>query len=180
MRLTVFCLLFLPLFTSPALAQFEQPRLEAGVHFTTVDISGLGEKPVGGGGRLTLRMSRLVALEGEVNRFPIGGATANFPMTQVLAGLRIGGRIGPFGIFGKVRPGYTRFDASSYDHQFGRRANLDLGAVISLYSSRHFGVRFDFGNTLIFFGNKPVQSPAGVSLGTRSNFQGGAGVFVHF
>jgi len=166
-----------------AYAQEPPPRIEAGVHLSTIDQAALYEKPVGGGGRFTLRLTRLVSLDAEVNRYPIGGAQAGFPLTQVLAGARAGVILGPMGIFAKVRPGFSSYDATADRPGIGTKPNLDIGGVIAFYSQRHVGARFDFGSTVIFYGNSPVRtplSPEPVTLGTRALLQASAGVFAWF
>jgi hypothetical protein len=157
------------------------PRVEVGLHLAALDESGLGEKPLGGGGGISYRLSRYVALDSEANRYPIGGGAANFPVTQVLVGARGGIRFGNIGVFGKVRPGFGIYDKTFYQRGIGTKANLDVGGVLEFYSAKHIGARIDFGDTIIFFGSSPIGSPIGPkSLGTRNHFQGSFGVFVHF
>jgi len=164
-------------------AQEPPPRIEAGVHLSTIDQAALHEKPLGGGGRFTLRLTRFVSLDTEVNRYPIGGAPAGFPLTQVLAGARAGVVLGPLGIFAKVRPGFSSYDATQYRPGIGTKPNLDIGGVVAFYSHRHVGARFDLGSTVVFYGNSPVRTPLGpepVALGTRALLQASAGVFAWF
>lgn len=166
-----------------ARAQEPPPRFEAGVHLSTVDQAVLHEKPLGAGGRFTVRLSRFVSLDAEVNRYPVGGAFSVFPLTQVLAGARVGVVLGPVGLFGKIRPGFSSYDATAYKPGVGMKPNLDLGGVIEFYSRRHLGVRFDAGSTVMFYGNGPVRtamSPDPIVLGTRVSLQAGAGVFAWF
>jgi len=170
---TVFC--------TRAWAQDIPPRIEVGLHLTAVNEAGLGEKPLGGGGGITYRLSRYLAVDAEANRFPIGGGAANFPVTQALFGARAGIRVGNIGLFGKVRPGFGAYDTTLYQPGIGTKANLDVGGVLEFYSVRHFGARLDFGDTIIFFGNNPIGSPVGMKiLGTRNQLQGSFGVFLHF
>jgi len=157
------------------------PRIEVGVHLTAINEEGLGEKPLGGGGGITYRLSHYLAIDTEANRYPIGGGAANFPVTQALFGARAGIRFGKVGFFGKIRPGFGVYDSSVYQPGIGTKANLDMGGVLEFYSERHFGARLDFGDTIIFFGNNPIGSPIGPrNLGTRNQFQGSFGVFLHF
>jgi len=126
-------------------------------------------------------LTRYVAADTEVNRYPIGGGVANFPVTQFLFGARAGIRFGNIGLFGKIRPGFARYDTALYQPGIGTKFNLDIGGVLEFYSSKHIGVRVDFGDTIIFFGTNPIGSPTGLrTLGARNHFQGGFGGFVHF
>jgi hypothetical protein len=162
-------------------AQDLPPRIEVGLHLAALDETGLGEKPLGGGGGISYRLSPYVAVDSEVNRYPIGGAAANFPVTQVLFGARAGIRFGKMGFFGKIRPGFGIYDNTLYQPSIGTKANLDAGVVLEFYSARHVGARIDFGDTIIFFGSNQIGSPVGPkTLGTRNHFQGSFGVFIHF
>jgi hypothetical protein len=172
------------LFTLVAVhAQELPPRFEAGVQLSTIDQAALHEKPLGAGGRFTFRLTRFVSLDSEVNRYPVGGTVAIFPLTQVLAGARVGVVLGSVGIFGKIRPGFSSYDVTAYQPGIGTKPNLDIGGVIEFYSRRHVGARFDVGSTVIFYGNGPVRTAMGpepIALGTRGLLQGSAGVFAWF
>jgi hypothetical protein len=174
-------LLLIPLLA--ANAQELPPRIEAGVHLAAVDESELHEKPLGAGGRFTLRLNRLVSLDSEVNRYPAGGAFAIFPMTQVLVGARVGVVLGAVGIFGKIRPGFSAYDVTAYKPGIGTKPNLDIGGVLEFYSRRHVGARMDAGGTVFFYGSGPVRTPAGpdpIVLRTRTLLQASFGVFAWF
>lgn len=167
----------------PVYAQEPPPRVEAGVHLATVDEAALYEKPLGAGGRFALRVNRFVSLDSEVNRYPVGGTVTAFPMTQVLVGARVGVVPGPLGVFGKIRPGFSSYDATAYKPGIGTKANLDIGGVIEFYSRRHVGARFDVGSTVFFFGDGPVRtaaSPDPIVLGNRGLLQASWGVFAWF
>ncbi len=133
--------------------------------------AGLGEKPLTGGGRVTVHASRFLDAEAEVNRFPIGGAASNYPATQALFGARAGVRRWPFGIFAKARPGFLRFDDVLNHPNLGTRAALDLGVILEGYSRHHVAVRADFGDTVVFYGRE---------TGTRHQFQGSFGISLWF
>lgn len=177
------CILGLFFLAAEALAQ--TPRVEVGVQLGTIDEKVLGEKPVVAGGRVTVHAVGPVDAEVEVNRFPVGGAAALFPATQALFGARIGRRVGGIGVYGKVRPGLTRFDVNAYVPSLGTRPTLDVGGVIEFYSRRHFAARLDFGDTVVFFG-KSITIPSiaqpgpGVVPGTRHHLQASAGISLWF
>lgn len=104
------------------------PRLEVGVHFTSVSLNspraicpdlciigngrGLLTNP-GLGGRVTYNLHRNLGLEGEVNFFPRNlGQGFNAPgghMYQGQFGVKAGKRFETFGLFGKLRPGFVGF-----------------------------------------------------------------------
>jgi hypothetical protein len=91
--------------------------------------------------------------------------------------------LGPVGLFGKIRPGFSNYDAIAYKPGVGTKPNLDPGGVIEFYSRRHLGVRLDAGSMIVFHGNGPVRaaaSPDPIVLGTQMNLQASAGVFAWF
>ena len=77
-------------------ADFEQPRVEAGVLVGGLREGIFREYPVLAGGRVSVHTFWLLDAEAEVNRFPIGGAASSYPATQALFGARVGRRLGPF------------------------------------------------------------------------------------
>jgi hypothetical protein len=165
-------------------AQSPSPRIEAGVQLSIIDQPALHEKPLAGGGRFTVKLFRFVDAEAEINRYPIGGAISVFPATQALIGARVGYRLGPIGLFAKARPGFMRFDENAYAPRLGTRANLDIGGILELYSTRHVAVRMDFGDTVIFYGREPMLSPVGGGIvpqpGTRHQLQASFGISAWF
>jgi hypothetical protein len=150
----------------------QTPRAEIGVQLSGIRENALGEYPVGAGGRVTVHVIHFVDAEAEINRFPIGGGTALFPATQAIFGARVGQRFGPIGIYGKLRPGFMRFDANVRVQNLGVRPVLDFGGVLELYSRRRIAVRFDLGDTAVWYGRDtvipPISSPGpSIILGTR-------------
>ncbi len=150
---------------SLAAADFEQPRVEAGLLVGGLKEGIFGEYPVLAGGRVSVHTFWLLDAEAEVNRFPIGGAAANYPATQALFGARVGRRIGPFGLYGKLRPGFVRFDRNLYDPKLGTQAALDAGGILELYSSRHAAGRFDLGDTMVWYGGAGARHQLQWSVG---------------
>jgi hypothetical protein len=179
MRLTLLCMLALPL----AAADFEHPRVEAGVLLGGIRESVLGEYPLLAGGRATVHDWQFVDAEAEVDRYPIGGATTLFPATQALFGARIGHRFGGIGVFAKLRPGLVRFDPNLYVPKLGTRPALDASGTIEFYSRRHLASRVDFGDTIVWYGSDIVIPPISGIGGdviprTRHQFQWSLGVSV--
>jgi hypothetical protein len=155
-------------------AAAQEPRIEAGVQFGAIDQREVfDEKPAILGGRATVRLVRYVAVEAEVNRYPIGGALATYPATQVLIGTRMGGRVGPLGLFVTVRPGWMIFGNESLKYQdIGTRRAVNLGVAVAAYSHRHLFARFDAGDLIVSYGDS--------GYGTKHHFQGTAGFGIWF
>ena len=171
--------------TSGCVAFCQTPRAEIGFQLSGIRENVLGEYPVGGGGRVTVHVVHFVDAEAEVNRFPIGGGTALFPATQAIFGARVGQRFGPIGIYGKLRPGFMRFDANGRVQNLGVRPALDFGGVLEFYSRRHIAGRFDLGDTAVWYGSDtvipPISSPGpNVIPGTRHQFQWSFGFSIWF
>lgn len=172
-RFGCFLMLFSPFLTLFA-AESQNARFEAGFQVGALDErDALSEKPAIAGGRVSVRALRFLDAEAEVNRFPVGGSSALFPGTQFLFGAKAGYRTGAFGIFGKVRPGFIRFDSDNLNAPaLGTRPAVDVGIVLEFYSRRHLFARVDFGDTVVSYGSYS-------GFGTKNQFQGtfGAGVW---
>jgi hypothetical protein len=155
-------------------AAAQEPRFEAGAQFGVLDQREVfDEKPAIAGGRATVRLVRYLAAEAEVNRYPIGGGYPSYPATQVLLGARVGGRVGPFGLFATVRPGWMLFENNSVKYQdIGTRPAVNLGLAVAAYGHRHLFARIDFGDLIVSYGDS--------GYGTRHHFQGTAGFGVWF
>jgi hypothetical protein len=153
-------------------ADFDQPRVEAGVLLGGIKEPALGEYPVIAGGRITIRAWRLLDGEAEVSRYPIGGSASNYPATIALFGARAGRRFGNLGLYGKVRPGFISFDSNLNRPSLGTRPALNAGGILEFYSTRHLAARFDLGDTVVWYGR---QGP-----GTRHQLQWSVGVSAWF
>jgi hypothetical protein len=121
-----------------------------------------------------------------------------------LFGGKVGTRTEHFGFFGKVRPGFvSRGDQlrgetiivgpapiiSIPNIRFGRLTEraLDFGGVVEYYPSKHWALRYDFGDTVVFgeaakitiIGDPPLIT--GVPNGnTTHNFQFSTSVHYRF
>ena len=166
---------------------------------------------LGFGGRFTYNLTNNIAVEAEANFFP---GNDNFDndlsapageMFQAQFGVKAGKRFSKFGIFGKVRPGFVSFfDASRMtgtttivflNQQFERGVfttgtetdfSMDVGGVVEYYPSSRIVTRFDFGDTIIRYGEYRRESFV-VSVPflsrppeTKHNFQFSAGVGFRF
>lgn len=116
--------------------------------------------------------------------------------TQGLFGVKAGGRVERFGVFGKVRPGFIHFEhvsdcpegtiTSCNDH--GKtKLSLDLGGVAEYYPTDRTAVRVDFGDTVIRYGTvtllpffPEIPTPIRVRAGTTHSFQFSVGFSVRF
>src|SRR5262245_27363743 len=95
-----------------------------------------------------------------------------FPPRKLYFDARVGQRFGPIGIYGKLRPGFMRFDANVRVRNLGVRPALDFGGVLEFYSRRHVAGRFDWGDTVVWYGSAtvipPISSPGSNGIpGTR-------------
>lgn len=175
-----------------ARAQTSVPRVEVGAQLSVIDLrDSLSEKPIALGFRATYNATDHIALEAEVNHFfppEIGNSR-----TQGLFGVKAGKRFGDsdepsVGLFLKVRPGFMRFNgapAPGVSVDGTTKAALDLGGVFEIYPSKHVVVRFDVGDTLIFYNGQTIRRlslPGGPQdqLHTSHNLQTGIGIGFRF
>ena len=204
--------LFACLFITPRAARAQSqadaddpPKLEVGVHFSTLTLTPADfyRTEIGFGGRLTYNFHRNVALEAETNFFPNSGFSGGEPRNagnaaQGLFGVKAGKRWEKFGVFAKVRPGFTSFSDGKPTYDFSnpafvdfraRRAThltVDAGGVLELYVSRRWMTRFDVGDTIIHYKEQDVLNffapPTFITLPkeTRHNLQVTAGIGFRF
>ena len=195
MKIIIFCLLILLMVVlagQKIWAQSDdQKRFEIGAQFSVLGINdphGLNDlfprTELGGGGRLSYKLNRHLAVEAELNFFPrdYRKVRSNFTggrMTEGLFGLKAGLRKNKFGIFGKVRPGFESSSSAEIArfpngngpdprNPFGFRDiratqfALDAGGVFELYPSRRTILRFDVGDTIVRYpGIQFTQIPSG-------------------
>ncbi|PYS81535.1 MAG: hypothetical protein DMF67_16330 [Acidobacteria bacterium] len=201
------------LFSAGARAQGrDAPKFEVGAEFSSLsvrspDFAGT-QDAVGFGARVTYNLNASLALEaaGDIYRrlrFS-DGATGGQP-AQMQFGLKAGRRFERFGVFAKARPGFVTFGGvpalvGTQTVTFGgqqfviplfenRRKtyfSTDAGGVLEFYPSRRLITRFDFGDTIIRYGQRRSQAtldPAtafDLPAETRHNFQFSAGVGFRF
>jgi hypothetical protein len=177
------------------------PRMEAGVHFTSLHLPAIDEWPGGFGGRFGYNLSQWIAVEGEFNYFPVKkpqkvslGALGSFASqndvpghfgeSEALFGVKAGLHADKFGIFGKIKPGLIhltdRQNMQNLKDQSRFRFALEIGGALEFYLSRSIAFRIDMGETLINFGgykqigNFPPQDTH------NQGFQAGAGFVFRF
>jgi len=190
----------------------DAPKVEVGVQFTSLTLGGYPNSTEPGvGGRVTYNLTDNVALEAQFDFFPNGQRFRGFRnggrIAQGLFGVKAGKRFDKFGIFGKVRPGFTSFSAGreetvvrpgTPDPVFGpafdsiphreTRFATDVGAVLEFYPSRRIVTRFDAGDTIIRYGDTTgalidrtgIVGQFPISGEVRHNFQFSAGIGFRF
>jgi hypothetical protein len=145
------------------------PKYEVAADFSSLTLNP-GHTEPGLGGRFTYNLNKHVALEAAGYFFP---HTCEFcgtgRITEGLFGVKAGKRFQKWGIFGKARPGLASFSKGAFNvvpiggggpFPFRLEANrltnfaLDVGGVLEFYPSRRIVTRFDFGDTMIRFGQR--------------------------
>jgi hypothetical protein len=174
--LTFFVLLVCLAGAHTAYGQTDRQRLEVGGQLATLHLSDSESTNAGFGGRVSYDFARWLAAEGEMNvfgndsferqvapdLFPGFGLTYSRRRLDGFFGAKAGLRGSRFGVFGKVRPGFTRlFDkgiACTGDvcalmllarPQYRTEFALDLGGVVEFYPTPRMVTRVDLGSTLI-------------------------------
>lgn len=181
---------------TPSVAQDSPGRFEVGGNFTALRANEAGN--FGPGLEGDFNFGRHFALDGAFNWLPAS------PYSHVIEGL-FGGKVGTrtehFGFFGKVRPGFvSRANVLRQEVinlgppfsvpiiRFGRLTEraLDFGGVLEYYPGRHWALRYDFGDTVIF-GEAPQITFIGTTPGlnlfpgsTTHNFQFSTSVHYRF
>jgi hypothetical protein len=167
------------IFTNSAQAQSKDPspRYEIGLGGEALRLNDLGTSIGGLSGRFAYFVTNNLALDTSIAYFPQEGA--NFGQTQGLFGVRVGIRDPRYGIFAKIRPGFVRFrqDDRALLAADRTKGALDIGFTLEYYDGP-IGLRYDIGDTLIFFGN--ARSFNGKRLGTTNNFQNSASIVLRF
>jgi outer membrane protein with beta-barrel domain len=176
---------------SNTMAQENTPRYEVGVHISTLNVTERDDHDTGLGARFTYNLNNYLSLEAEGNRFLQTREGGSDNEDQGLFGLKAGIRKKNFGVFAKVRPGYTRFyllgttpGPNSFEQGHTRFA-LDVGGVVEYYPHRHIAVRVDAGDTMINFKNgdffyQRLDEPMFVRSGLSHNLQINVGVAFRF
>ncbi len=156
-----------------AYAQNVQGRASIGAQFSTLSLADAQDTSVGIGVRGSYPVARWIDADASFSFFPTDkfvndsaqpGFTVQYDRRRIelLAGPKVGLRREHFGVFGKVRPGFTRL----YDRGLGCTGEvcalalfvrpvyrtefaLDLGGVVELYPSDRLVARVDVGSTRI-------------------------------
>jgi len=197
---TVICLL-----TTVAAAAQQTPRFELGAGLTVLDHGR--QANVGPSFTGVYNITRYLSLEGSFSWFPTengfsfanpflpGRPAVETAAVEGLFGAKAGYRTNKFGVFVKARPGLI--SASNTERTTGFITNLvggpvpiqrlgkltekalDFGGVFEYYPAKHWAVRADLGDTLIFDEGETFVSVDNVA-GTTTTRVFGAGTSGHF
>jgi hypothetical protein len=184
----LFCVLIL--FSVPSVhAQTLVSKAEVGGQISVIDLrDSIQEKPPGVGGRFTYNLTDYLSFDSELNYFSTAEVDLN--RTQGLFGVKVGRRFGgpSIGLFTKARPGFMHFHGErtpGVSINGTTKFALDLGGVLEVYPARRLIVRFDVGDTLIFYNNETIRRlslPGGPQqrLNTSHSLQASLGIGFHF
>ncbi|MGB9105382.1 MAG: hypothetical protein WCC59_11535 [Terriglobales bacterium] len=93
-------------------------------------------------------------------------------------GVKAGKRFRRFGVFGEIRPGFISasnalllLDLQNGALRFGRLTEraLNLGTAFEYRPVKHFGIRADVGDTLVFYARRQVVIPGPPGNGVNVN-----------
>jgi hypothetical protein len=159
-----FCfLLILLCCVPPATAQDSPGRYEVGGNFTVLRNAARGS--VGPGLEGDFNFGRHFALDAALSWLPDTTPGLRNNLTQGLFGAKVGTRTQHFGFFGKVRPGFVSIRHVLREQtlvfsginitptvRFARLTEraIDFGGVFEYYPSKHWALRYDMGDTVIF------------------------------
>jgi hypothetical protein len=184
--LAVFLSLGCPL---AACAQDSPGHFEVGGNFTALRFNGAGN--FGPGLEGDFNFGRHFALDAAFNWLP---ATRYSHVVQGLFGGKAGMRTEHFGLFGKVRAGFISRGNQLREEianvgpfplgqpipppiiRFGRLTEraLDFGGVFEYYPAKHWALRYDFGDTVVFGEGAQIHI-----FGDSFNFNGPPGNTTH-
>ena len=154
--LTFGAISFLLVCASSAQAQEKNPKYEIGLLYATLNVTEKSDKDSGLGVRFTYNFNDYVGVEAEETYYPNLREGSEGNERQGLFGVRAGKRNSRYGIFAKVRPGFTRFYALGrpelgFCEQDRTRFTVDVGGVFEYYPHRNVAFRVDAGDTMVRF-----------------------------
>lgn len=147
---------FLLICVSSAQAQQKNPKYEFGIHYATLNVTEKSDKDSGLGLRFTYNFNDYLGVEAEETYFPNLREGSEGNERQGLFGVRAGKRNSRYGVFAKVRPGFTRFyslgnTGLNLFEQDRTRFTVDAGGIFEYYPHRNVAVRVDAGDTMVHF-----------------------------
>ena len=117
------------------------------------------------------------------------------PVNEVFGGVKSGYRFHRVGLFAKARPGYLSFQQLVLRQPLAvpddpgtslnlrkrkvRRPALNVGMVFEFYLTRHWAIRTDMADTIVFYSARKVQDVDLQGVG-HYNFQTGFGIQFRF
>ncbi len=176
--------------------------------FSPAAVTETSNEP-GFGGRVTYNINDSVAVEAVGNFFTTRTSiadlsTGGYPY-QAQFGAKVGRRFERFGVFAKARPGFVGFSSvteitGTHVETFGGTSfvvpdfrqsrkhyfSTDVGGVLEFYPSRRLVTRFDFGDTIIRYGERNALSDTlnttlvRIPAEFKHNFQFSAGLGFRF
>jgi hypothetical protein len=190
LRSALFISLFLLCVVVSTAAQGEFQRFELGPQVTQVyletDVIGSVSYQPAFGGIFSAAIKRNLAFDSALSLTPkvpdVRTVFAGGRMTQAFFGIRLGFWKGRVGLFAKARLGLASFGSviraftppPSFSFQFGRltEPSVDVGGVVIVAISRRLAVRYDVGDTLIFYpGSVFSAGQSSTPSQTTNNFQ---------
>ena len=179
-----------------ASAQPASPRMEVGGGATVLRLTKSDTSTAGITGRFSFDVTNWLAMEAEVTFFPNdditirnSGIAADFGIahnrrrTDGVFGAKIGYRSTRYGLFGKVRPGFTHLTDQGVQcvgevctrllmllarDEYQTEFALDLGGGFEFYPSPRTVARFEFGDMMIR--HRSVAPPCWTESCTSHNF----------
>lgn len=194
---TVACLFFC---TTAASSQEVVPRVELGAHFTYLNLLTEGtDEQAGLGGRITWNVHRNFSLEADLSfgpdKPPFQSSAQGGHFLLALFSTKVGFRRQKFGIFGKVGTGFISFSdvikridlvpgsTVLATEEIGRLTEpvLNLGGVVEFYLSRRIALRYDLGDTIVFYRARDTGNAFPPFQGlTVHSFQFSSGIVFRF
>jgi hypothetical protein len=185
-RLAVAALIAAACLLTAALPARAQTPFYFGAQLTGHRLAELNQSRLGYGFRAGYEVYLpFISLESEVNFFPTTSG-GDLGETQAFFGLKFGKKIGSWGGFVKVRPGFTHFGGGAFPTRLTEQTKfaLDLGGGIEHDLGPKITLRLDIGDTRIYYGDARLLAvpggPAGPRLGTHQTLQSSIGLIVHF
>ena len=179
-------------------AQTMKRRVEAAVHYTSINLSVFDSVEAGGGVRLTYHINDHFDVEAEGNLFEFfleDHPTDDVVGAQGLLGVRAGLQYKRIGVFAKLRPGVVNFPSlrgprgpcsllpCEGSRRGGNRFAVDAGAVVEFYPAEKIILRMDIGDTMIRFSDDHFfksSTMVRINDGFSHNLQWGASIGYRF
>ena len=181
LRLIVFSCLFFTIAGVETNAQSSEPKIDVIGQFTFLRASEFASGTTrdwepGGGGIFTYNLNKHVGIEAAFFGFgqgtPVLFGELEFlpePEVQGLFGIKAGSRNDRYGVFAKVRPGFTRLskaqdcDGEAFTSCAGKNKSaftVDYGGVFEIYPQRRIVVRVDAGWAYMSYPERRVFIPS--------------------
>lgn len=183
---------------TPQFPRFEVGAEASGIYREASNVSAGSTPGVGGRFVYNLYLTEgtsspclVLSLEADLHYFPLHEDPTIISGGNAVAGIfgpKFGVRGRRWGSFLKVRPGFVSYSNAILGGgtvgtplPTGRFTNpaIDAGAVFEYYPAPHWTLRFDAGNTVVFFQNN-ITGSDGKPLKRTDNFQPGLSIMYTF